>query len=72
MVSGSGLIGMGDKVDPQRGAPLGPGGYGEMPGGMHHWFAAQGPFAMIIEGNGPFDVNFVNPEDEPRKSPSKQ
>lgn len=67
MISGKGAIGMGDQIDVQKGMAIGPGGYGEMPGKMHHWFVAQSPFVMLIEGNGPFDVNFVNPGDDPTK-----
>lgn len=72
VVSGSALVGMSDKVDLQKGARLGPGGYVEAPGQMHHWFATQGPFVAIVEGNGPFDIHFVNPEDDPRNKASKQ
>lgn len=71
LLSGNGMVGMGDSIDPQKGMPLVPGGYGEMPAKMHHWFVAQSPFVMLIEGDGPFDVNFVNPEDDPTKKTSR-
>ena len=72
LLSGAGSVGMGDNIDVQKGMPLTPGGYGEMPGKMHHWFVAQTPFAMLIEGEGPFDLHFINPEDEPAKKAPKQ
>jgi len=65
-------MGMGDNVDLQKGMPIAQGGFGSMPGKMHHWYVAQSPFVMLIEGDGPFDVNFVNPEDDPRNETSKQ
>jgi hypothetical protein len=67
ILSGTGLIGMGDTMDLAKGATFAAGGYAEMPGKMHHWFAAKTPVVMLIEGNGPFDVNLVNPEDDPSK-----
>jgi hypothetical protein len=50
---------VGDNVDLQKGMPIAQGGFGSMPGKMHHWYVAQSPFVMLIEGDGPFDVNFV-------------
>ena len=71
MISGTGTVGLGDNIDPEKGTTLAPGGYGMMPGKIHHWFVAQGPFAMMIEGNGPFDIHFVHPEDDPTKKTSR-
>ena len=72
LLSGTGTVGMGDNIDLQKGMPLATGGFGSMPGKMHHWYVAQSPFVMLIEGEGPFDVNFINPEDDPRNKTSKQ
>jgi Cupin domain len=72
IVSGTGVVGMGDNLDPQKGMPITPGGYVSLPGKMHHWFVAQSPVVMLITGEGPFDITFINPEDDPRKKPSKQ
>ena len=73
ILSGTGAIGMGDSLDLQRGTPMPAGAYGEMPGKMHHWFVARTALVMLIEGDGPFDVNFVRPEDDPtKKAASKQ
>jgi hypothetical protein len=43
-----------------------------MTGKMHHWYVAQSPFVVLIEGEGPFDVNFIHPEDDPRTKTSKK
>jgi hypothetical protein len=72
MISGNGLVGMGDDIDLQKGMALAHGGFGSMPGKMHHWYVAQSPFVLLIEGEGPFDVNFIHPEDDPRTKTSKQ
>ena len=67
MISGTGTVGMGDNIDPQKGKAVPPGTYGVMPGKMHHWFVSDGPFVMLIEGEGPFDIHFVNPADDPTR-----
>jgi len=67
VISGTGVVGMGDSIDLQKGGTLPSGGYASMPAKMHHWFVARTAVVMLLEGNGPFDVNFVHPEDDPRK-----
>jgi hypothetical protein len=71
-ISGNALVGMGDDVDLEKGMPLAHGGFGSMPAKMHHWYVAQSPFVVLIEGEGPFDVNFIHPEDDPRTKTSKK
>jgi hypothetical protein len=60
MISGTGAVGMGDVLDPQKGTSVTPGAYMEMPAKMHHWFVAQTPVVMLLEGEGPFDLNLVD------------
>ena len=67
IVSGTGLVGMGDTLDREKGATLPAGGYVSLPATMHHWFVAQTAVLMMIQGDGPFDVHLVNPEDDPSK-----
>jgi hypothetical protein len=69
IISGTGAMGMGDTMDLAKGSLIDQGGYAEMPGKMHHWFVAATPVVMLIEGNGPFDVNFVHTEDDPTEKP---
>lgn len=67
IISGTGTVGMSDNFDLQKGVPITTGGFIEMPSKMHHWFLAQSPVVMLIVGDGPFDITFINPEDDPRK-----
>ncbi|MBV9583496.1 MAG: cupin domain-containing protein [Alphaproteobacteria bacterium] len=67
MISGTATVGSGDDIEPENGTMLVPGGYSVVPGKMHHWFVAQGPFVMMVEGDGPTDLHFVHPEDYPNK-----
>jgi hypothetical protein len=71
IASGTGTVGMSDPMDPKAGALITAGGYAEMPAKMPHWFVAQTPVVMMLEGIGPFDVNFVHPEDDPTKKAPK-
>ena len=66
LLSGNGMAGMGDNLDAQNGMPIAAGTYAEAPAKMHHWFLAQTPFVDLIEGEGPFDVHFINAANDPR------
>jgi hypothetical protein len=71
MISGTGMLGMGDNLDLKKGTPLVTGAYYEMPAKMHHWFVSTSPFVMMIEGVGPIDNHYVNPEDDPAKKAAR-
>jgi hypothetical protein len=72
ILSGTGILGMGDSIDRQKATTLPAGGYAALPATMHHWFLAETPILMMIEGDGPFDVHFVHPEDDPSKKTAKE
>ena len=38
-----------------------------LPAGMAHYAWVKGETVLQISGNGPFDVIYVNPNDDPRK-----
>ncbi len=48
---------------PQR---LDAGGYALMPAKMHHAASTRGGAIVQISGTGPFEINYVNPKDDPR------
>ncbi|HKS87822.1 MAG TPA: cupin domain-containing protein [Stellaceae bacterium] len=66
VLSGSLHIGMGDKLDVKKGAALGPGGFAEAPAGMHHYAWTTKPTVIQVHGQGPFEIVYVNPSDDPR------
>jgi mannose-6-phosphate isomerase-like protein (cupin superfamily) len=66
LLSGNGMARMSDTFDVQNGMPVPAGAYAEVPAKMHHWFLAQTPFVALIEGEGPFDIHFINSADDPR------
>lgn len=67
IMSGTFLVGMGDKFDEKSMTTLAAGGYAHMPKTMHHYAMAKGETVIQIHGVGPFAVNYVNPADDPSK-----
>jgi anti-sigma factor ChrR (cupin superfamily) len=67
VVSGNFHIGMGDKLDENKGIELTAGGYGEAPAKMNHYAWASSPSIVQVHGQGPFAITYVNPADDPSK-----
>jgi hypothetical protein len=72
VLSGTFRIGMGDKLDRQRSDTLMPGGYVSLPAKMHHFAWASTPTVVQISLEGPFDIFYVNPSDDPQKKQSRR
>jgi Domain of unknown function (DUF4437) len=68
VLSGSFNVGMGDRLDRHATQTLGPGGYVSLPAKMHHFAWAATPTVVQINLEGPFDIFYVNPDDNPQKS----
>jgi anti-sigma factor ChrR (cupin superfamily) len=45
---------------------FGPGGYVVLPAHMQHAASTQGGTVVQVEGMGPFELNYVDPKDDPR------
>ena len=67
VISGGFGIGSGEKLDPAT-KPLTAGGFVHLPAGMPHYATAHGETVVQINGAGPFDVTYIDPKDDPRKS----
>jgi quercetin dioxygenase-like cupin family protein len=61
------LMGRGEKFDPDTAMEVNAGGFSHMPKGMRHFAAAKGETVIQVHGVGPFEIVYVNPEDDPRK-----
>jgi hypothetical protein len=61
------LMGEGDKFDPSALEELPAGSYSRMPRTMHHFGMTRGETILQLHGTGPFEINYVNPADDPRK-----
>ena len=67
VISGTFYLGMGDKADPKQAKALGAGGFHFLPGKVHHYAFAKAPAVVQVTGTGPFDINYINPADNPEK-----
>jgi len=68
VVSGTALMGMGDKLDAKAAKPLSAGGFAVMPAKEHHYVIAKTETVVQVSSMGPFVVNYINPEDDPSKA----
>jgi quercetin dioxygenase-like cupin family protein len=71
VISGSFMVGMGDKVDASKMMTLPAGGFITAPAKAHHYASARGHTVVQVHGMGPFQLTYVNPADDPTKKPGK-
>jgi quercetin dioxygenase-like cupin family protein len=67
VISGNFHLGMGDKLDVNRGVELRAGGFGEAPSNMNHFAWTTSDTIVQVHGQGPFAITYVNPADDPSK-----
>ena len=72
VLSGSFHVGMGDKLDRKTTQTLEPGGYVTLPANMHHFAWTSAPTVVQINLEGPFDIFYVNPADNPQPKTNQQ
>ena len=66
VISGNFLLGHGDTVDRNATQRLGPGSYASLPKEMVHFAIADGETVVQLATWGPWKINYVRPEDDPR------
>lgn len=66
VLSGDYHIGMGKTFSRQHSRQLRPGGYHLNSGGEPHFSWSRGGALVEIASNGPSDIKYVNPKDDPR------
>lgn len=67
VISGTFLMGMGDKFDSEKLQPLPVGSFAVMLTGTKHFAMAKEETIIQLHGVGPWGINYVNPADDPRK-----
>jgi quercetin dioxygenase-like cupin family protein len=67
VIQGQLALGMGDKLDRAKMKTLGSGGYALMAKEMNHYAMTRTGGTIQITSNGPFQIVYVNPKDDPRK-----
>lgn len=66
VISGTMAFGMGDAVDANRETTVGPGGYFTAQANMHHYAVAKTAAVIQVDLEGPFEITYVDPADDPR------
>ncbi|WZP01098.1 cupin domain-containing protein (plasmid) [Isosphaeraceae bacterium EP7] len=67
ILDGTFRLGMGEKFDATKGEALPAGAYGTWPAGMKHYVWVEGETIIQLHGEGPWAIEYVNPDDDPRK-----
>ena len=72
VLSGALHVGMGDKLDRRASLTLAPGGFASLPAKMRHFAWTAKATVVQISLEGPFDIFYVNPADNPQKPPAER
>jgi len=65
VVSGSFKVGMGDSFDVSKMGVFPAGSFAYLDPSMHHYGMAVGETVVQVHGAAPFQINYVNPSDDP-------
>jgi len=68
VISCSFRIGMGERFDETKMQEMGPGSYIVLPSGMAHFAKSAKESIVQIDSEGPLQINYVNPADDPRNA----
>jgi quercetin dioxygenase-like cupin family protein len=72
VIQGTMRLGTGEKFDQAKLRDLPAGSYALLPKGQPHFNLYKGETIIQLHGIGPYDINYVNPADDPsRKSGAK-
>jgi hypothetical protein len=71
IISGALYLGMGDKAEAAHAHALKPAGYHYLPAKAHHYAFTKAATVIQIHGDGPFDINYIDPNDDPQKGAAK-
>jgi quercetin dioxygenase-like cupin family protein len=67
VLQGTFVAGKGEKFDANAAQELPAGSFVRMPKGMRHFALSKGETIIQVHGIGPFEINYVNAADDPRK-----
>ena len=65
VITGTFLMGMGDKLDPAKARAYAPGSFMVTPAKTNHFAIAKGETVVEVAAIGPFAITYVNPSDDP-------
>jgi quercetin dioxygenase-like cupin family protein len=68
VISGTLLLATGEALDRNSAKKLPAGSFGYWPAGMKHTAWSEGETVIQLHGVGPWQINYVNPADDPRNA----
>jgi len=71
VLEGTFVMGIGDKFDEAAAHEMPVGSFNRVPKGTRHYAMAKGESVVQVHAMGPFVINYVNPNDDPRKQARK-
>jgi hypothetical protein len=71
VISGTLYLGMGDNMDTAQSHALKAGGFHYLPAKQHHYAFSKATAVVQVHGQGPFDIVYVNPQDDPQHMAKK-
>ena len=71
-ISGTARIGMGEKFDESAAHEIAPGSFVVLPANMAHFASMAEETIVQIQSEGPFQIKYVNPADDPRSKKSTE
>jgi quercetin dioxygenase-like cupin family protein len=72
IISGTMYLGLGEKIDMAHAHGLKAGGYHFLPAKTNHYAFTRAATVIQVSGEGPFDINWLNPADDPMKMAAKK
>jgi len=72
VISGELLVGMGDKFEEAKMSSFSPGAFAYLEPTVHHYAMAKGDTVIQLHGQGPWQIIYVNPADNPQKPAAKK
>lgn len=71
VITGVFMLGFGELFDKSAARVLQAGSYAMLPAKMPHYNVVKGETILQFHGIGPYDIQYVNPSDDPMTAPSK-
>ena len=71
IISGAFYLGDGDKMDTAKAHAIKAGGFHYLPAKAHHYAFTKSATVVQLNGEGPFDMTYVNDKDDPQKMAKK-
>lgn len=68
VISGTFYFGTGDKIEMSKAHALNAGGFHALSAGDHHYAFAKAQTVVQVNGMGPFNMTYINPDDDPQKA----